>query len=66
MTGNDPSSFHSLTAHHQDDQVETMIMHFSGVRASRDSLACLKNGILLRPFLYFPKAFGKNSLLLKT
>jgi tRNA(Ile)-lysidine synthase len=62
MTGNDPSLFqYLLTAHHQDDQVETMVMHFfrgTGIQGLTGMPE--KNGVLLRPFLFFPKSLLKE------
>ena len=58
MTGKDPSLFQFLlTAHHLDDQVETMIMHFfRGTGIMGLTGIPEKNGNLLRPLLLFPKS----------
>ena len=58
LIGNDPSKFKFLlTAHHLDDQIETMLMHFfrgTGIKGLTGMPE--KNGHLIRPLLLFPKS----------
>jgi tRNA(Ile)-lysidine synthase len=65
-TGPDPFKF-LVTAHHLDDDIETMLMHFfRGTGISGLTGMPEKNGNLIRPLLYFRKsrlqefAYSKN------
>lgn len=62
MTGKDLSHFQFLlTAHHLDDQVETMVMHFfRGTGITGLTGMPEKNGNLLRPLLLIPKSSLKE------
>jgi tRNA(Ile)-lysidine synthase len=65
MTGNKPDQFQFLlTAHHLDDNLETMLMHFfRGTGISGLTGMPEKNGYLLRPFLSFHKSRIKEFAL---
>jgi len=58
-------SFHYiLTAHHQDDNIETLFLHLfrgTGIRGLTGMPE--KNGRILRPFLHFPSSELKNFVL---
>ena len=65
LTGKDPSGFRFVvTAHHLDDQVETMLMHFfRGTGIGGLTGMPEKNDNLVRPFLFFPKSRIKEFAL---
>jgi tRNA(Ile)-lysidine synthase len=58
LTGKDQSKFQFLlTAHHLDDQIETMLMYFfRGTGIAGMTGMPEKNGYIIRPFLFFPKS----------
>jgi tRNA(Ile)-lysidine synthase TilS/MesJ len=62
MLGNKPGDYQWLvTAHHLDDNIETLLMHFFGARVSPVSQISGNKRKVIRPLLSVSKAASKIS-----